>query len=185
MRRRLASALVSIALSVPTSALAEGRRCDERPGALVADLGLHVVNVGYDRSLGCAVSVQVSAGLYVPWFVNEDLFGLGGGDAREVRGTVLRARLFLHPEDAGRPGFWVSPFVQGGVVMAPRGAERVTGVAVAVGMSAGYTWALSSRWLLSLGGGAQVHAALFDGRSAWPGFAGVAPHVDINVDYAL
>ena len=128
---------------------------------------------------------EASAGLYVPWDVNRDLFGLGGGVQRDVGGAVLRVRAFFHPEGEGRVGFWVSPFLQGGVALAPRGDEGLTGVAVGGGMSAGYTWALGARWLLSLGGGAQVQAVLFDGDTDAPGFVGVGPHVDINVDYLL
>jgi hypothetical protein len=181
--KRLPVAALLVAL--PSLARADPPRCDRRPNALVADLGLHVVNVGFDRSLGCHVSLQGSAGLYVPWVVNRDLFGLGGGVAREVGGGVVRVRAFLHPAGEGRAGFWVSPFAQGGVAFAPRGDQRVTGVAFSVGAAAGYTWALGARWLLSLGAGAQVHGAVFGGSAAAPGFVGAAPHVDINVDYLL
>lgn len=185
MRRTAALPVALVALTLPALASAQDRRCDLRRNALVADLGLHVVNVGFDRSLGCDVSLQASAGLYVPWDVNRDLFGLGGGTQRDVGGAVLRVRAFFHPEGEGRVGLWVSPFLQGGVALAPRGEERLTGVAVGGGLSAGYTWALGARWLLSLGGGAQVQAVMFDGDTDAPGFVGVGPHVDINVDYLL
>jgi len=178
-------ALAAALCVAPTLAVADPHRCDPRRNALVADLGLHVVNVGFDHSLGCDVSLQASAGLYVPWFVNLDLFGLGGGIQRAVGGGVVRVRAFFHPEGEGRVGFWVSPFLQGGVALAPRGDQGLTGVAIGGGLSAGYTWALGARWLLSLGGGAQVHAVLFDGDTDAPGFVGAAPHVDINVDYLL
>jgi hypothetical protein len=184
--RRFVALVASVAsLALPSLACADPPRCDPRRNALVADLGLHLVAVGFDRSLGCDVSLQASAGLYVPWDVNRDLFGLGGGLQRDVGGAVLRVRPFFHPEGEGRVGFWVSPFVQAGVVLAPRGDEQLTGLAVSLGMSAGYTWSLGERWLLSLGGGAQVQAALFAGNTAPPGFVGVGPHVDINVDYLL
>ncbi|MFO0602012.1 MAG: DUF3575 domain-containing protein [Polyangiales bacterium] len=178
------AALTAALLAAPSLAAADPA-CDPRPNAVVADLGLHVVAAGFDRALSCHVSVQASAGLYVPWVVNRDLFGQGGGVERDLGGAMVRVRTFFLPAGEGRRGFWVSPFLQGGVVLAPRGDGRATGAAFSVGVGAGYTWALGARWLLSLGAGAQVHGALFDGSTAAPGFVGAGPHVDINVDYLL
>ena len=162
--------------------------CDERPNALVADLGLHVVNVGYQRSIGCHVALQASAGIYRPWTVNYDVLGLGGGDDDpdgDVGGFVLRVRPFVHPLGAAPTGFWLSPFGQVGPVSATRGGESVSGIAYAAGLSAGYTFSFGERVLLAIGAGAQYHAARLDGSTDFPGFARFAPTLDLNVGYAF
>lgn len=169
-------------------AVAHAQRCDERPGALVADLGLHVVNVGYQRGLGCYAVAQLSGGLYVPWMVNNNALGLAGADhdpAGDTAGFVLRVRAFVFPLGTAPGGFWLSPFAQTGFVRGTRaGFERV-GPALAVGLSAGWTFTFGPRVLLALGLGAQYHVVAFDGSSAFPGFSGFAPTVDLNLGYRL
>lgn len=162
----------------------------ERPNAIVADLGLHVVNAGYQRTINCFVVLQASAGLYVPWMVNDNVLGLGGGERKpdgvlDVAGFVVRARPFFFPTGSAPTGFWLSPFFQVGYVRGlppEENGESFGGYAQSLGMSIGGNIPLGSRVILGLGGGAQMHAAFFRGNTNPPGFATVGPHVDINLD---
>lgn len=178
---------VALALLLAGGA-ASAQPCARRPDAVVADLGLHVINLGYQRTLGCFVTAQASAGLYSPWTVNANVLGLAGGDhspAGDVIGAVLRGRAFVYPFGTAPGGFWVSPFVQAAVVGATRDGRSLLGPALAAGLSVGWTWRLGERWLLGLGLGAQYHTATFDGSAAFPGFARFSPTVDINVGFRL
>lgn len=182
--QRNAFCLIASLLAAPASARAQ--RCDARPDALVADLGLHVVNVGYQRTLGCYAAAQVSAGLYVPWTVNNNALGLAGADhdpPGDTAGFVFRARAFIFPLGTAPGGFWVSPYAQTGIVLGTRGGFERTGPTLATGLSAGWTFALGARVLIALGLGAQYHVAAFDGDSAFPGFSRFGPTVDINLGY--
>ena len=172
-------------LLAATNATAE---CAERPNALIADLGLHVVNAGYQRSFGCHLAVQASAGIYRPWTVNYDVLGMGGGDDDpdgDVGGFVLRLRPFVYPLGSAPSGFWLSPFGQLGPVSATRGAQSVSGLAYAAGLSAGYTFLFGQRVLLAIGAGAQYHVARLDASTEHPGFARLAPTADLNLGYAF
>lgn len=184
---RVSLRLLPVALLL-TPAVARAQRCDERPDGLVADLGMHVVNVGYQRTLGCHAALQVSAGLYVPWTVNRNVLGLAGADRDppgDVAGAVLRARVFVFPLGSAPGGFWLSPFAQTGVVQGTRGGVARLGPTFAAGLSVGWTFALGARVLLALGVGAQYHVATFEGSAAFPGFARFAPTIDINLAYRL
>jgi len=183
---------VALLLAAPLTtrrALAQPVPCNERPHALVADLGQHVVNLGYQRTLGCYVAVQASAGLYVPWIVNRNVFGQGDASQPngDVFGTVVRARAFVFPLGTAPSGLWVSPFVQAGWVGASRrgeaGGDSLSGHALAAGLTAGWTFRLGRRFLLGLGFGGQYHRAVFGGSTAFPGFGRFATTVDINVAY--
>ena len=157
-----------------------------RRNAVVADLGLHVVNAGYQRTLNCTLALQVSAGLYGPWTVNKNVAGLAGGDRdADVIGAVLRTRLFVFLRRRAPLGPWLSPFVQGGLVRATVAGEQQSGSALAGGLSVGWTFRVARRWLLALGAGAQFHRVSVDGSTDDPGFARVGPHVDINVNYTF
>jgi hypothetical protein len=172
--------------SLLSTRAAAAQTCVGRPNAVVADLGLHVINVGYQRTLGCLVTVQASAGLYSPWTVNSNVLGLAGADhdpAGDVIGLVLRARAFVHPLGTAPGGLWVSPFAQAGPVSATRGGASLGGLAVAAGLSVGWTWLPGDRWLVGLGLGAQYHTARFEGSTAFPGFARFSPTVDINAGF--
>lgn len=178
------AALAATIASLLFAGSARAQTCDEPPNAVVADLGLHVISAGYQRSLGCFVTVQSSVGLYGPWMVNNNV--LGGGDhdpPGDVIGFALRGRVFVHPLGTAPGGLWISPFAQAGLVTATRGGVALSGPALAAGLSLGWTFRLGARWLLALGVGAQYHTASFDGSAAFPGFARLAPTVDINVGY--
>jgi hypothetical protein len=164
---------------------AEPDECDRLPNALVADLGLHVVSLGFQRTLGCAVVMQASFGIYRPWTVNLDVLGMGddGPEDGDVSGWVLRSRPFVFPLGQAPTGFWLSPFGQLGPASATRDGKDVSGATYAAGLSAGYTFALGERFLLALGAGAQYHVARLDGSTAFPGYSRVAPTGDLNLDY--
>ncbi len=187
-------ALVSAAMAMATPAPAHacvqtlgGPPCDAAPSTFViADVGLHVVNVGIARTLGRAqhLLLQVSAGLYSPWTQTDDVLGLAG-DAIDIDviGAVMRARLVWYPAKQLR-GFWVSGFGQAGAAnmrdqkSEPDGAH--VDLVASIGASAGYAWWLgrAHHWHLALGVGGQFHLAVGD-----PGFAQPYPNIDAIVGY--
>lgn len=182
------SLFVSMTLVASAAAAERPDPCMTRPNVVVADVGLHVINAGYQRTLGCYVSAQVSAGLYGPWMVNDNVFGLAGGDhdpPGDVLGGVVRVRPFINPFGDAPTGMWISPFVQAGVVRGTRSNEVLVGVAFATGLSVGWTWRLGERWLLGLGVGGQLHRASFVASTEFPGFVRFAPTVDINAGYSF
>lgn len=176
-----------VLLAAPATVAAQP--CTARPNALVADLGQHVLSAGYQRTLGCYAVAQASAGLYLPWNVNLNVFGQGADDQPDgnVRGFVVRARVFVFPLGRAPSGLWVSPFVQAGVVTATRrgdaGGDALSGNTVAAGLTAGWTWRLGERVLLGLGFGGQYHRAAFEGTTAYPGYGRLATTVDINLSW--
>lgn len=179
-----AASLLGLLATSTSEAAPSEPRCAERPQAIVADLGLHVVNLGYQYTFGCYLVAQASAGLYGPWTVNSNVLGLGGGDqdpTGDVIGVVGRGRVFIFPLGRAPGGFWVSPYAQGGFVTATRNGRKLKGAAFASGLSVGYTFRLGERWLLGLGLGGQYHRAAFAGSTARPGFSLFGPTLDINV----
>jgi hypothetical protein len=174
---------------LPKAASAEGT-CLAEPHALLADLGLHVVNVAYQHTLDCYAVLQVSAGLYVPWTVTRDVLGLGGGRATgdaatDLAGGVVRVRSFLFPTGSAPTGFWISPFYQLGYVRAASETTDLHGLAQASGVTVGGTFRIATHWQVALGGGAQFHLASLGGTTAEPGFALPGPAIDLNVGYAF
>jgi len=180
----IAAFSTSLLLAFAAEAAPNEARCAEKPNAIVADLGLHVINIGYQRTFGCYIVGQSSAGLYGPWTVNSNVLGLGGGEqnpAGDVIGFVIRGRVFVFPLGHAPGGFWISPYVQGGPVSGTRNAEKLVGPAFASGLSLGWTFRLGERVLLGLGLGGQYHRTSFSGSTARPGFSLFGPTVDINV----
>lgn len=139
--------------------------------AIFADLGLHVIGVGYQRAFTERVSASISVDLYVPWTV-----ALAGNYRADLGGVVVRARPYFMLV----AGLWVSPFIQGGVgrVSDPFTAFGAVGAA---GASVGYAGVLFNHLLLSAGLGVQVHAAWIGATP--PSFLGVWPHVDLIAGY--
>ncbi len=176
--------VATMLLTSTTEAAPKHEPCKKRPHAIVADLGLHVINLGYQHTLNCYVVAQSSAGLYGPWTVNDNVLGLGGGAQNppgDVIGFVVRARGFVFPLGHAPRGFWISPYVQGGPVFGTRNNEKLVGPAFASGLSLGWTFRLGERVLLGLGLGGQYHRASFGGSTARPGFSLFGPTVDINL----
>ncbi|UQA54877.1 hypothetical protein [Polyangium aurulentum] len=158
---------------------------------LYADLGLHVLGVGFERVVHPRVAVQIAADYYQPWTVNGNVLGAAGsnwGADRNTWGVGGRARAFIFfgfaDEDAPR-GLFVSPFVQVMHLWAGSGAGTGTGLGWAVGASAGYSLVLADAVALRLGLGVQHHAADVRGDSRFQGFSGIFPQVDIQAGYVF
>jgi hypothetical protein len=141
----------------------------EPDNVVTADLGLHVIGAGVQRTVAPRVAVQVDLDYYAPW----TQMLADNHDGTLMAGAIVRARVFgfLH---AAPTGWWLSPFVQAGYA---KGTS--SGAVAAGGVSVGYAW-LFGRFALAVGFGAQYH----DSRAA-PTFSGVWPHGDINAGYAF
>lgn len=139
---------------------------------LIADLGLHVVGVGYQRTIAPGVAVQLCAESYTPWTQEDRFF--------ELQGAVLRARPVFY-KDLAPQGWWLSPFVQAGVGSADRGSGAVW----AVGASVGYAWLVADHVAIAVGLGAQYDQARIPGGSGRPAFAEVWPQIDGTIGYAF
>lgn len=179
-----AIALATLFGAVCAQAAPNESPCAVKPNAVVADLGLHVISLGYQRTIGCYLVGQGSAGLYGPWTVNSNVLGLGGGDQKpegDVIGFALRGRVFVFPFAHAPTGFWISPYMQGGPVSGTRNGQKLVGPAFASGLSVGWTFRFGERVLLGLGVGGQYHRASFAGSTARPGFSLFGPTVDINL----
>ncbi len=157
----------------------------ERDDEVLLDLGLHVVGVGYQRAVSRWVALQIDLESYTPWTQNLDFFGLSGSYRADVSGALVRARPLFYLAGAGPRGFWVSPFVQGGVAWATRDGDKKTGPAWAAGASAGYALILWRRVSVALGLGGQFHAAQFPGGGGAPSFARAYPTLDANLGYVF
>jgi Protein of unknown function (DUF3575) len=150
---------------------ATSARADPANVAL-ADLGLHVIGVGVQRSVSPHVALQLDLDYYSPW---TELLADGRGQFA-ILGGVVRARVFAYL-DAVPAGWWISPFVQAGYAHGSGGDD---GAVAAAGASIGYTWLFAHRYVLAIGVGAQYHVA-----HAAPEFSGVWPHADLNLGYAF
>ena len=149
--------------------LMSGVASAEPANVVEADLGLHVVGAGIQRTVAPKVALQLDLDYYSPW----TQMLADGHSGTVMSGAVVRARAFWF-FDRAPSGWWVSPFVQAGVA---KGTS--SGAVAAGGASIGYTW-LVGKLAIALGVGAQYHYA-----GAEPGFSGVWPHGDINVGYAF
>lgn len=152
---------------------------------ILADLGLHVVGVGYQRTLAPWIALSVSLDAYDPWVQNQNAFGLSGSEYRsDLIGAVVRVRPFFHPWSNAPSGLWISPFAQAGFGRATAAGLVQTGAVWAIGLSVGYAILLVRHLHISLGLGAQYHAAAFQGIDTSPSFGRFFPTVDIIVGYA-
>lgn len=186
MRLRVLPLLVA-ALLVPSLAFAEEHKEEhheeeakpvhESPKNIVfADLGLHVIGLGYQRTVSDHIAFSLSGGLYDPWTVTDKV-----GD---IRGGYLRARPYFFFTDHAPRGLWISPFAQGAVVRATRNGEEKTGGAFALGASAGYAFLFGDIVHLSLGIGGQLHYARVV-NDAPPSFYTAGIHVDATLGFAF
>jgi hypothetical protein len=155
--------------------------------ALVADLGQHVVGVGYQRSFAPWVSGQLAAEYYQPWTQNIDFLGLSGAANKggDLRGAIVRGRAFFYPFAAAPTGLWMSPFAQAGIGWGLRSGERHAGSVWAVGASVGYSALVTRAVLLGFGLGLQYHAASIPGGDGPPSFSRIYPQVEIQLGYAF
>lgn len=153
---------------------------DEAPlpkNVIVADVGLHVVGVGFQRSLTPQLALQLTASLYVPWTQSAV-----GAERTQVAGIIGRLRLFVYPDAHAPRGFWMSPFFQAGAASETRDGVVQRGVVWAAGASAGWAWLPWNRLHIALGAGVQYHSGKFP---AGPGFERFYPQVDANLGYAF
>lgn len=173
---------------VPAHKTADVDHADVRPAhAIVADLGQHVVGVGYQHTLEPWVAAQLAADYYQPWTQNVDFLGTSGkaNTGGDLRGLIARGRLFFFPLGGAPAGLWVSPFAQVGVGWGLRGGERRAGPVWAFGQSVGYSIVVAERVLLGLGVGVQYHAARIPGGDGPPSFGRLYPQLDIQAGYAF
>jgi hypothetical protein len=145
----------------------------EAPNVMLADLGLHVVGVGYQRTVSDHVALQVAAESYTPWTQEDRVW--------EVRGFVVRARPMLYVRTGTPTGWWLSPFAQAGVATASRGS----GLAWAAGASVGYAWLVYDHLHVVIGIGAQYDQVRIPGGSGRPAFAELWPTLDGSLGYAF
>jgi hypothetical protein len=179
MRRALAPVVLACLLSLPARARAsdaEVRKPADPKNVVLADLGLHVIALGYQRTLSDHVALSVSSGLYDPWTVTEKV-----GD---IRGAMLRVRPYFFFTDHAPRGVWISPFAQGAVVRGTSQGEARTGGAFALGAAAGYAFLFGGVVHLSLGVGGQLHYARV-GTDAPPSFYTAGIHIDGTVGFAF
>ncbi len=188
------SAWSAAILTVLSPAAAAGAPPDEAvpthpEDAIVLDLGQHVVGVGYQRVVSPFASLQAAADYYQPWTQNSDFLGLSGeaNKGGDLKGFVVRTRVFVHPMGHAPEGLWISPYGQTGIGWAFRDgyAGRIAGTVYALGASVGYTVLLRRSILLGGGLGAQYHAARFPGGGAPPSFSRLYPQIDIQVGWAF
>lgn len=153
----------------------------------VADLGQHVVGFGYQRSTSRWVAAQLVGAYYQPWTQNINFLGLSGDANKggDLRGFIVRGRVFFHPFGAAPTGMWISPFAQAGVGWGLRNGERRAGPVSAAGVSVGYSALLGESVLLGGGLGVQYHAADIPGGDSPPRFSRYYPQVDIQVGYVF
>ncbi len=154
------------------------------PSAIVADLGLHVLGLGYQRAVSERVVAQGTVSLYVPWTASQELLS-GGGGTGDASGFIVRGRAFYHPLAAAPCGLWVSPFAQAGVAKGTRAGSESLGPTMAAGASIGYTAPIGKRVLLMFGGGGQWHVTTIPGGTGSPSLSGFWPQIDLNVDWAF
>jgi hypothetical protein len=153
--------------------LASGMARAEPPqNVVLTDLGLHVVGIGYQRTVAPHVALQIDADSYTPWTQEDTFF--------EVQGFVVRARPVFYSGEAPT-GWWLSPFAQAGVGSASRGS----GLVWAAGASVGYAWLAWSHLHIAIGAGAQYDQARIPGGNDRPAFKEIWPHLDGTVGYAF
>lgn len=185
--RPLAAALAFASIAHASTARADEPRAESHPDMLVADLGQHVVGIGYQRSISPYLAGQIAASYYQPWTQNINFLGLSGDANKggDLRGAILRGRVFIHPFGAAPTGLWISPFVQAGVGWGLRNDERRAGPLSAAGLSIGYSGMITKSVLLGGGLGIQYHAARIAGGDTPPSFSRFYPQVEIQLGYVF
>ena len=155
--------------------------------ALVADLGQHVVGVGYQRTFAPWISGQITVSYYQPWTQNINFLGLSGDANKggDLRGAISRARVFFYPMASAPVGLWISPFAQAGVGWGLRNDERRAGPVWAAGASVGYSGIVGRSVLIGGGLGAQYHYASIPGGDGPPSFSRLYPQVEIQLGYVF
>lgn len=179
----MASALL-LAVLLSTAPADEAEPPPPKPNNIVlADLGLHVIGVGYQRSVTHQVAFQLAVSLYTPWTQNINFLGAAGNaDLGDVAGYVARLRMFVYPDAHAPTGFWMSPFVQAGIATETRDGEKQQGLVWAAGATTGWAWLIFNHVHVALGVGVQYHASKFP---RGPGFSRFYPTFDANLGWAF
>jgi hypothetical protein len=170
------------ALIVSSAALVAAARhasAEEPPrprNVVVADLGLHVVGIGYERIVDRWVAVQGAAEWYVPWTQ-------GGDRALAIWGFALRTRVFFHLGGNAPNGVWLSPVGTFGYGFADFAGVDRGGPMWSVGASLGYAGTLFRHVHLSIGVGGQYNEGRF-GSATPPTYARFYPQLDGTIGYA-
>jgi hypothetical protein len=144
--------------------------------AIIADVGLHVVGLGFQRTVAEHLALQIDAESYTPWTHETKFF--------DAQGFLVRARPFYYVTAAPR-GIWISPFVQIGAVRGTQNGVSESGLAWAVGAAAGYAWLVRDRVHVLLGAGVQYDVAHLGDTSMKPSFNGLWPQLDGSLGYAF
>lgn len=187
---RLVSLPLVAAVVMTAATNAHGQESTEKKTheqMLVADLGMHVIGIGYQHMASRWVAGQIALDYYQPWTQNIDFLGLSGESNKggDLRGVMARARVFFHPFGAAPTGLWISPFAQAGIGWGRRNGERVPGPISAAGVSVGYSILLGSSVLLGGGMGLQIHAARIPRGDGPPSFSRFYPQVEIQLGYVF
>ena len=183
MRLILVSALVASMLVATVSRAEEEAPPAPAPAKVspknivFADLGLHVIGLGYQRKISPHVALSISGGLYVPWTATDKL-----GD---LRGGMVRLRPYFFFTDEAPRGVWLSPFIQGAVASGDRNGVSKSGPGFALGAAVGYAFLFKDVVHLSLGLGGQLHLVQIEGGSAPPSFYTAGIHFDATVGFAF
>lgn len=167
-------------LATPAAATAagDGDAPTDPPRTIVlADLGLHVIGLGIQRTVTDRVALQAALDWYVPWAET--------GASTDIMGGVIRLRPVIHLTDDAPTGLWLSPFVQAGFVRGERDGGGRVGPAGALGASIGWATLIADHLHLSLGLGGQIHGATIPGGAGEPSWYGPFPHVDGTVGWAF
>jgi opacity protein-like surface antigen len=191
MRKAALGVLMTAVVGIPTISA----RGDQEPlkNVVLADLGLHVIGAGYQRTLAPGIALQLDLESYTPWTQSTNLFGASDGYQGDLSGVALRFRpiffgLFgtgAKDGDGAPTGVWCSPFGQFGIARASRGGDVRTGHVWALGAGAGYSWLLWGRFAILLGAGGQYHVANIPGGDSIPSFKRFYPTLDGNAGYAF
>lgn len=149
---------------------------------VLADLGLHVVGAGYQRTVAPRLAISLTGGLYQPWTTTPNI--------DDVRGAYLRVRPYFFVTGAAPRGLWLSPFFQAGYVHGTREATQKPGSMLAAGLAVGYAFLLADHLHLSLGAGGQWHRVRVTGTATSPSsddpsFSKLGVHVDGTLGYAF
>lgn len=148
---------------------------DDTPAAnvLVADLSLGVLGLAYERVILDDFSLRLAAQYYRPWYVSDDVFGVGG---------ELRAQFFLY--GVAPEGLYLSPGAR--VYWASlHQPDAPSGLAVSWVLTLGYSFLIEDSLLLRVGIGPQVHAVDLLEGDAEPDFVGVYPIADALAGWAF
>ena len=180
--KHIAAALATIVVASLSSSARAQEDAPEAPeprpeNVVLADHGLHVIGLGYQRTVNSWVALQADVDWYVPWTQTDKPL--------DTMGAVLRLRPVIYVTDDAPEGLWISPFVQGGFARADRGTETKVGPAGAFGASLGYALLIANAVHLSAGAGIQIHGVVIPGGHDDPSFYGPYPQLDGTAGYAF